>query len=67
MCKYFINVLGEATTTVNKHPSFEYLTETPYYSNEDDFVNSAVASHENPNEILATAHSGKYLANYISK
>ena len=52
-------------TTANNHPPFEYLTETPYYSNEDDIVNStsAVAKthEEDPNENLAPVHSGKYL------
>ena len=63
----FSNLFHVSSTANNHHPPFEYLTETPYYSNEDDIVNSTATSntvakaHETPNEPFATTHSGKYL------
>ena len=63
----FSNLFHVSSTANNHHPPFEYLTETPYYSNEDDIVNSTATSntvakaHETPNEPFAETHSGKYL------
>jgi len=56
----------EFTLANNHHPPFEYLTETPYYSNEDDIVNSTATSntvakaHETPNEPFAETHTEEH-------